>query len=80
VQRSELLKIIMWLNKMAPPWIVSKTIPAVLVVILARSASLLKIKSTSGINGRKNLFALFKTHYTQGTHGVSMMSIVAEIN
>jgi hypothetical protein len=28
----------MWLNKAAPPWIVSKTIPAVLVVILAKSA------------------------------------------
>jgi hypothetical protein len=33
----------MWLNKTAPPWIVSKTIPAVLVVILAKSASLLKV-------------------------------------
>jgi hypothetical protein len=66
----------MWLNK-AGTTLVSKTIPAVLVVILAKSASLLKvIKSTSGINGRKFVCAL-QNHYTQGTHGVSMIGIVA---
>jgi hypothetical protein len=65
----------MWLNKAGTTLIVSKTIPAVLVVILAK-VFIVEGDRHLELMGEKFVCAL-QNPYTQGTHGVSMIGIVA---